>query len=442
MITILNATLALIALFGSASATNWCPPIEVYQQAEDTTTKPAQPMVFPHGFDPPPVNEEQAVVQQAAIDVVFVLDTTGSMGGLIEGAKQKVWSIANQIAMADPRPVVRMGLVGYRDRGDEYVTRITALTDDIDTVYADLMAYQAKGGGDTPESVNEALFQAVERFDWTTQDGALKLIYLVGDAPPKMEYTDDVKYQASCRIAIENGININTIQCGNLGGTQAFWQEISQLANGAYAAIEHNGGVVAISTPYDEQLARLDAGIHLTMLDYGDDGIRAYQYSKRERSVGIAASAAPEAAADRALYNSTAAGYVNAIGKQELVNDVVNGVVSIEDVEQEQLPEELRSMTIEELKAEIERRKIRRENLSKEIKELAGKRAEYLKAHQPKGAKDGFDQRVLYALIEQGARVGIKFKAESEPNSEPDSMQDTKTDTDSDTEPSKETPED
>src|SRR4029450_13716652 len=63
------------------------------------------------------------------VEVVFCLDTTGSMSGLIEGAKQKIWSISNQIISAKPTPSVRMALVGYRDRGDDYVTKHTALTD-------------------------------------------------------------------------------------------------------------------------------------------------------------------------------------------------------------------------------------------------------------------------------------------------------------------------
>src|SRR5438552_5102923 len=55
------------------------------------------------------------------IEVCFVLDTTGSMGGLIEGAKQKIWSIANEMISAKPAPELKLGLIGYRDRGDEYV---------------------------------------------------------------------------------------------------------------------------------------------------------------------------------------------------------------------------------------------------------------------------------------------------------------------------------
>src|ERR1043165_5105833 len=91
------------------------------------------------------------------IEVCFVLDTTGSMTGLIEGAKQKIWSIANEITSARPTPDIRIGLIGYRDRGDEYVTKVFDLTNDIDAVYGNSQSFRADGGGDTPESVNEAL---------------------------------------------------------------------------------------------------------------------------------------------------------------------------------------------------------------------------------------------------------------------------------------------
>src|SRR3954471_1160604 len=77
------------------------------------------------------------------IEVCFVLDTTGSMSGLIEGAKQKIWSIANEMISAKPTPEIRVGLVAYRDRGDEYVTKRFDLTNDIDAIYGQLQTFRA-----------------------------------------------------------------------------------------------------------------------------------------------------------------------------------------------------------------------------------------------------------------------------------------------------------
>ena len=75
---------------------------------------------------------------KSRIEVCFVLDTTGSMGGLIEGAKQKIWSIANEMISAQPTPELKLGLIGYRDRGDDYVVKSFGLTDDIDAIYGHL----------------------------------------------------------------------------------------------------------------------------------------------------------------------------------------------------------------------------------------------------------------------------------------------------------------
>src|SRR5205823_11065723 len=77
------------------------------------------------------------------VEVCFVLDTTGSMGGLIEGAKAKIWTIANQIVKQKPTPEVKIALIGYRDRGDQYVTKLFDLTDDIDAVFKNLTAFEA-----------------------------------------------------------------------------------------------------------------------------------------------------------------------------------------------------------------------------------------------------------------------------------------------------------
>src|SRR5438270_7355311 len=150
------------------------------------------------------------------IEVCFVLDTTGSMGGLIEGAKQKIWSIANEMISAKPTPELKLGLIGYRDRGDEYVVKSFQLTDDIDSIYGHLRDFKAEGGGDEPESVNEALAEAIEKMPWSQDRKVLKIIFLVGDAPPHLDYADGPKYPELCRIAAKKDLIINTVKCGTL----------------------------------------------------------------------------------------------------------------------------------------------------------------------------------------------------------------------------------
>ena len=106
------------------------------------------------------IPEPQPVAEVPLIEVVFVVDTTGSMSNLIEGAKRKVWSIANEILSAKPRPRLSVGMVAYRDYSDAYVTQVFQPTEDLDAVYANLQGFSADGGGDTPEHVNMALAAA------------------------------------------------------------------------------------------------------------------------------------------------------------------------------------------------------------------------------------------------------------------------------------------
>src|SRR5262245_43881022 len=86
-----------------------------------------------------PLSAAHSAAARPTVEVAFVLDTTGSMGALIEGAKRKIWSIATAIVDSNPEADIRMGLVAYRDIGDDYVTRTFDLTADIQDLYANLL---------------------------------------------------------------------------------------------------------------------------------------------------------------------------------------------------------------------------------------------------------------------------------------------------------------
>ena len=189
---------------------------------------------------------QRHITAKPRIDVVFVLDTTGSMGGLIQTAKEKIWSIATTMASAQQAPEIRIGLVAYRDRGDAYVTRVVDLSSDLDSVYATLMDFQADGGGDGPESVNKALYDAVHNISWSEQDQAYQVIFLVGDAPPHMDY-NEVRYPEIIAAATNKGIVVNTIQCGDMPMTVEPWSQIAALSNGEFFQVEQAGGAVAFN---------------------------------------------------------------------------------------------------------------------------------------------------------------------------------------------------
>jgi Mg-chelatase subunit ChlD len=349
-------------------------------------------------------------IAKPKIEVCFVLDTTGSMGGLIEGAKQKIWSVANDIATAKPAPDIRFGLVAFRDRGDEYVVKTFDLTNDLDAVYGHLRSFRAEGGGDFPESVNEALDAAVRQISWSTDRSVLKMIFLVGDAPPHMDYANAPKYPDVCQAAVKKDLVINTIQCGNYAETTKFWQEIAKLAEGSYAAIPANGNVTAIATPMDAKLAELNREVGATLIAYGSASERREVFAKQ-----AASEAAPAAAsADRLSFNLKSGVAVQ--GDGELLDALANNKVKLEALKKDALPPELQKLDAKQLKAEIEKRQAARADVEAQIQKLSQQRDDYIAQERKRlaagGKTDSFDQTIADAIHAEAAKKGIHYSAE------------------------------
>ncbi|MFQ5547514.1 MAG: VWA domain-containing protein [Woeseia sp.] len=362
-------------------------------------------------IDPAPVEHIVAPVGTPKVDVVFVLDTTGSMSGLIQTAKEKIWSIATTMASAQPTPEIRIGLVAYRDRGDHYVTRVVDLSDDLDSVYATLMDFQADGGGDTPESVNKALYDAVHSISWSRNSQAYQVVFLVGDAPPHMDYQDEVQYPEIVVAAKEKGIVINTIQCGEIPTTAAPWTQIASLGNGKFFQVEQAGGAVAMATPYDAEIAALSARLDDTRLYFGSEEEKERMASKVAAADKLHARASVEARARRAAFNAAAGGRANLLGENELVDGVMSGTVELDELDEAELPETLKPMAPEEQAAYVAELADRRADLQRQIRELSEDRDGYIKkkVEEAGGFKDSLDQKIYDAVAEQAGKAGLEY---------------------------------
>lgn len=341
-------------------------------------------------------------IEKPKVEVVFCLDTTGSMGGLIEGAKQKIWSIANQIAQGKPAPEIRIGLVGYRDVGDAYITKLFALNDDLDAVFGNLQSFQADGGGDGPEHVNKALKDAVNEMGWSKDAKTLKIVFLVGDYPPHMDYQDGYDYRLICQDAVKQDIIINTIQCGEYTETEKFWQDIARLSEGKYARIAQTGGMKIIETPMDKELARLNAKLEGTVVSFGSAGVKA----KAARTMEMVASMDAPAAAERAAYKSASA----AMTSYDLLDAVKNNTVKLSDVKKEDLPDEMKKMTTQEQKAYLAQKEKERREIKTQIVQLSKERSDYLVSKiKETPLQDSFDATVQAVIKAQAGKKGICY---------------------------------
>jgi hypothetical protein len=346
-----------------------------------------------------------AAVAKPTVEVAFVLDTTGSMGGLIEGAKRKIWSIATAIVDSNPDADVRMGLVAYRDLGDDYVTKTFDLTTDIQDLYANLLELKARGGGDWPESVNEALDVAVNKLRWTLSSDTRRIVFLVGDAPPHMDYAQDTKYPTTLSVAKQKDIIVNAVLAGNARDTERVWRDIAQNGNGRFIPIPQDGGqVVIIDTPYDDDIIILQKEINGTVIPYGPRSLQKHT-EDRTQQLSRAAAAAPAQASEMASYlNKRARVSKEAVtGDGDLVSDVASGRQKLSAVKDDELPENLRALKPEQRMDELDRQMKQRNALNEKLTGLVAKRDRFVAEQRDKAAPkaSSFDRVVEDTLKAQ-----------------------------------------
>lgn len=353
--------------------------------------------------------------ERPKIEVVFVLDTTSSMSGLIDAAKEKIWSIASTMASANQAPDIHMGLVAFRDRGDAYVTQVVDLSQDLDSMYAKLIDFQAEGGGDGPESVNQALYEAVNTISWSQDPNSYKVIFLVGDAPPHMDYGNEIQFPETLSVAARRGIVVNTIQCGQDVGTQQIWQMIASNANGEYFNVAQDGSAIAITTPFDEQLAALSQKLDETRLFYGSSEEKVALRKKIDATTKLHAKSSVQSLARRAVYNSTESGEFNLLGESDLVSAVESGRVDVSAIDKAVLPESLQSLSKDELRVVVTTTAQKRGELNREIKALAKKRQAYLEEQVDASGtgEDSLDYKIYQTVrVQAGEAADIEYAAE------------------------------
>jgi hypothetical protein len=190
------------------------------------------------------VDAPQPALDAVDVDVGFCLDTTGSMQDEIDRLKATLRDVAERVSGLRPAPRLRFGLVAYRDRGDRYVTRRTPFTPVLSEFLDEIADLNAGGGDDYEESVNEGLRAAVDDLSW--RDGAaIRILFLIGDAPPHLDYGDE-PYTGPMRRAVERGIKIFTLAASGLDDKGEFiWRQIAQFTLAKFMFISYGG-----STPH------------------------------------------------------------------------------------------------------------------------------------------------------------------------------------------------
>jgi hypothetical protein len=352
--------------------------------------------------DSPPVPD----APRRDVDLVIALDVSGSMEGLIESAKQRLWDITNELAQARPVPALRVAILSYGNPnyGEQsgYVHVDLPFTANLDAVNATLFAFQTDGGD---EFVARAIQTSLDTLQWSQDPDALQIVFVAGNESAEQDPQIGIGHATAA--AARRGIVVNTIYCGSGNDADApGWQRVAQNTNGLYASIDQNAAAVAnIATPFDAKLATLNDELNSTYVAFGSAGMegRANQLAQDAN----AAAMSPAAAASRAVAKA------GALYRSEW--DIVDAVESGKDLAEipvAELPAEMQALEPAEREAFVREKAERRDELQQQIGALAGERSRYIADHAEESAETGLDTAILDGIREVAATKGFSFPSE------------------------------
>ena len=359
----------------------------------------AQPAVVAEETPEPPVAR--------TIKMAILLDTSNSMDGLIDQAKAQLWNIVNELSVAKCdgiRPDLEIALYQYGNdnlpSAEGYIQLVTPLTDDLDVISEKLFALTTNGGS---EFCGQVIQTSLNQLDWAVQNEEYKVIFIAGNEE-FIQGTYD--YRTSCKNAVEKGVVVNTIHCGNFQvGINQEWKNGADLTGGKYMAIDQNSKTEYISSPYDAQISTLNSKLNTTYVQYGYLGNQKLENMKEQdrnsQSYGEVNSVKRAVTKSSHLYKTKSWDLVEATKDKDF---------ELEDVEEKYLSDEMKAMSVEERKRYVEQKSAEREQIKAQIQQLNKQREDYVAQEKlARAKKDQLGDAILTAVRAQAEENGFVF---------------------------------
>ncbi len=362
---------------------------------------------------PPAPVAEVAKVETAVdgplVQIAVLLDTSGSMQGLIEQAKTQLWKLVNEFITAKQdgkTPIVQVALYEYGKDAlkskEHWIRQIQPLTRDLDKVSEDLFALTTNGG---EEYCGAVIQRATLDLAWDANPKVYKAIFIAGNEPFTQGPIDS---KQSCKDAIAKGIIVNTIHCGGEAqGIAEHWNQGALLADGKYLVIDQNQAIVHIEAPQDKEIVKLNEELNKTYINYGAAAPAA---KARQVAQDSNAAAKPESGAQvQRIVSKASANYFNS--GWDLVDASKDKSFDITKVKEADLPEEMKKMTVEERKAHLVKKTAERAEIQKKVLTLNKEREAYVATQRKESAKnDTLDTAMVKALRTQAEKKGIAWE--------------------------------
>lgn len=341
------------------------------------------------------------------VQIGILLDTSGSMNGLINQAKDQLWTIVNEVAKANKNNkdvTIQVGLFEYGKaslpRYEGYLQMLSPLTSDLDKVSEELFQLRTNGGD---EYAGKVILESVNRFVWSDHKDDLKLLIIAGN---ESFAQGNVPYRQAIEKARRNNIIVNTIFCGDLRqGINMQWTEGAELGGGKYFNINHNDRRVYIATPYDDQIIILGNRLNQTYMSYGNKKMRRAKMENVYRQDANSKSLSRSSYIERNIVKSKKQ-YTQV--SSDMVSSYMENEASIDKISKEDLPDALKGKSKKEIRQVIEEKKKERIVLQKEIRELEGKRAKYI-ANKSSKDESNLGSAIIKSIRKQATDNGFIF---------------------------------
>lgn len=342
------------------------------------------------------------------IQVAILLDTSSSMDGLISQAKSQLWKIVNELARAKKKgrvPQLEVALYEYGKSslpgGEGYLRQIVPLSTDLDRISEELFRLSTNGGDEYCGRVIQA---AIAGLNWSRSTLDLRVMFIAGNEPFSQ---GEVNYATSCKNAIAKGIIVNTIYCGRYQeGVATHWRDGAHIAEGKYMNIDQSRKTIQIKAPQDQEIVQLGREVNSTYIGYGKRGTACKERQKKQ-----------DRNASKMSMGSIVERSVAKASKQyrnsdwDMVDAVKDRRVDVEDLDDNEVPEEMKKMSKKERKAYVKKMIQKRERLQKRIAKLNNERRKYLQREMKKrSAGNSLDEVVVSTVRKQAIRKKFTFK--------------------------------
>lgn len=188
------------------------------------------------------------------LDVLFLLDATGSMGDEIDRLTMSIDSVIARVDALAANPDARFAMTLYRDEGDAFVTATHDFTGDVEAFRGALADVVADGGGDYPEALDEGLAAALTEPTWRDASTTVQLVFLVGDAPPQIARQVEQPYPDSVVDAVGRGIKVFPVASSESDDqAEAVFRQIAQATGARFVFLTYGAGGAATGGNTDIQ---------------------------------------------------------------------------------------------------------------------------------------------------------------------------------------------